>query len=224
MNDLKLVIGNKNYSSWSLRPWLFLKFFNIPFEEEMIFLYEKETEEKVQPYFSNGKVPILVDSTQGEDFRIWDSLAIIEYANDRFLNQQGWPKDVQARAIARAISAEMHSGFFALRNALGMDCKKYFPNHPISDDVQQEVDRIIDIWTYCKQHYGANGPWLFGDFSGADAMFAPVALRLSIYDVKVSRFISEYIETILHNKHMKNWIEAGKQETQIIDFNAISIG
>jgi len=223
MSDLKLVIGNKNYSSWSLRSWFFLKFFEIPFDEEMIFLYEKGTEEMAQPYFSNGKVPVLVDSEKSEDFRVWDSLAIIEYANDKFLNQQGWPKDMQARAVARAISAEMHSGFFALRNSWGMDCKKHFPNHPVPTDVQQEIDRIVDIWEYCKQHYGAGGPWLFGEFSGADAMFAPIALRFSIYDVKVSGFVSEYVDTVLQNEHIQRWIEAGKQETQVIDFGAIHI-
>ena len=143
MSDLKLVIGNKNYSSWSLRPWLFLKTFDIPFDEEMVFLYEKETQEQVRPYFSNGKVPVLVDSEKGEDFRVWDSLAIIEYVNDMFLNQQGWPKDMQARAVARAVSAEMHSGFFALRNSLGMDCKKHFPNHPVPTDVQQEMTVLL---------------------------------------------------------------------------------
>ena len=223
MSDLKLIIGNKNYSSWSLRSWFFLKFFDIPFDEEMVFLYEKETQEKVRPYFSNGKVPVLVDSAAGEDLRVWDSLAIIEYVNDKFLNQQGWPKDMRARAVARAISAEMHSSFFALRHSFGMDCKKHFPNHPVPTDVQQEIDRIIDIWEYCKQHYGTGGPWLLGEFSGADAMFAPIALRFSIYDVKVSGFVNEYIDTVLENEHIQHWIDAGKQETQVIDFDAIKI-
>ncbi len=223
MSDLKLVIGNKNYSSWSLRPWFFLKFFEISFDEKIIFLYEKGTEEKVRPYFSNGKVPVLIDSAEGEDFCVWDSLAIIEYANDKLINQHGWPKDIQARAIARAVSAEMHSGFFALRNSFGMDCKKHFPNHPIPTDVQQEINRIVDIWEHCKQHYGAGGPWLFGGFSGADAMFAPIALRFSIYGVKFSGFINEYIDTVLQHEHMQHWIEAGKQEIQVIDFDAIKI-
>jgi len=223
MNDLKLVIGNKNYSSWSLRPWLFLKYFDISFEEEMVYLYETGTKEKLQAYLSNDKVPLLFDYDEGESFQVWDSLAIIEYANDKFLNQQGWPKDLRARALARSISAEMHSGFFALRNSFGMDCKQHYPNHPVPSDVQLEIDRIITIWEYCHQNYGKSGPWLFGEFSGADAMFAPIALRLSIYDVKVSGFVREYIETVLQNEHVHSWVEAGKKETQIIDFSAINI-
>lgn len=227
MSDLKLVIGNKNYSSWSLRPWFFLKQLNIDFEEEMVFLYEDNMEANLEPYFSNGKVPLLVDrevdSNTNKGFQVWDSLAIIEYANDKFSNQQGWPSDLHARAVARAVSAEMHSGFFAIRNDLSMDCKAHYPNHPISASAQQEINRVIEIWESCKHDYGKSGPWLFGEFSGADAMFAPIAIRFSIFDVKLSGYAREYVELVLQNEHIKNWMEAGRQETQFINFDTLDI-
>lgn len=217
MNKLKLIIGNKNYSSWSLRPWFFLKNFGIDFNEELIFLYEGSTEEYLKPYFSDNKVPVLVDG----NLQIWDSLAIIEAITDKYLDKQGWPKDADARAVARSVSAEMHSGFFALRNALPMNCRKHFPNYPITDDVQTDIDRVVSVWEYCKRHYGANGPWLFGEFSGADAMFAPVVLRLSGYDVKLSGFAKEYVEMVLQNKHIRDWIEAGRGEKQTIELDEV---
>ena len=217
MNTLKLVIGNKNYSSWSLRPWIFLKNLGIDFDEEMVFLFEKDTEEKLEPYFSDGKVPVLVDG----DLQVWDSLAIIEAIADKYPDKHGWPIDAGARAIARSVSAEMHSGFFALRNALPMNCRNHFPIYPITDDVQTDIDRVVAVWKYCKQHYGANGPWLFGEFSGADAMFAPVVLRLSGYDVKLSGVANDYMTTVLQNKHIQTWIEAGKVEKQIIEMDEV---
>ena len=217
MNKLKLVIGNKNYSSWSLRPWFFLKNLNIDFSEELIFLFEDKTEESLKPYFSDGKVPILIEG----DLQVWDSLAIIETIADKYPDKQGWPKAADARAVARSISAEMHSGFFELRNALPMNCKKHFPNYPITDGVQADIDRVVSIWEYCKQHFGANGPWLFGEFSGADAMFAPIVLRLSGYDVKLTGFAKEYIKMVLQNENIKDWIEEGIKESQIIGVDEV---
>ena len=217
MNTLKLVIGNKNYSSWSLRPWFFLKNLEIDFEEEMVFLFEGDTEEKLEPYFSDGKVPVLLD----DNLRIWDSLAIIEAIADKYPDKQGWPKDADARAIARSVSAEMHSGFFALRNALPMNCKKHFLNYPITDEVQKDIERIVSVWEFCRNNYGSNGPWLFGEFSGADAMFAPVVLRLSGYDVKFSGITKNYMTTVLQNTYIQHWIEVGKSEKQIITMNEV---
>ncbi len=133
MNKLKLVIGNKNYSSWSLRPWFFLKNLNIDFEEELVWLFEEDTEARLKPYFSNEKVPILVDSSitlqDGSSLQVWDTLAIIEHIAARF--NKGWPKDAAHKSIARAVSAEMHSGFTGIRNALPMNCKKHFPDYTI---------------------------------------------------------------------------------------------
>ena len=223
MHSLKLVIGNKNYSSWSLRPWFFLKNLNIDFEEELVWLFEDETEERLNPYFSDEKVPVLVDSSitlkNKESLQVWDTLAIVEYIAD--FSGQGWPQDKGARAIARAVSAEMHSGFTAIRNALPMNCKKHFENYPITDDVQRDIDRLVNVWDYCRSNATTDGDWLFGEFSGADAMFAPVVLRLIGYDVKLTGFAHEYTQMVLGNKYMQEWVEAGKQETHIIEIDEI---
>lgn len=212
MNQLKLVIGNKNYSSWSLRPWFFLKNLDIDFEEELVFIFEDDTNQNLKPYFSNEKVPVLVDGS----FQVWDTLAIIETIADMYPEKQGWPQNIKTRAIARAASAEMHSSFFALRDALPMNIRKYFANYPISNDVQQDIDRIVKLWDYCRKHKSGQDSWLLGHFSGADAMFAPVVMRLHGYDVKLTGFASEYLDFIYNNKHMQKWISDSKKETQII--------
>lgn len=213
MSQLKLVIGNKNYSSWSLRPWFFLKNLNIDFEEELVFLFEKDTSKYLKPYLSNEKVPILIDG----DFQVWDTLAIIETIADKFPNKQGWPNNTKSKAIARTVSAEMHSSFFALRDALPMNIRKHFANYPITDDVQQDIDRIVMLWEQCQKNKSGQGSWLLGDFSGADAMFAPVVIRLHGYDVKLTGFAADYIDFIYNNQHMQKWIDDSKKETQIID-------
>ena len=208
----KLVIGNKSYSSWSLRPWFFLKNLNVDFEEELVFLFEDDTDELLSPYFSDSKVPVLQDG----DLQIWDSLAIIEYVADKYPDKQGWPADLKARAVARAISAEMHSGLAALRNALPMNCRNHFPGFLITADVQQDIDRVVSLWEFARNNYGEGGSWLFGEFSGADALFAPVVIRLSGYDVKLSGVADEYRQAVLQNEYMQQWVDAGKKETQII--------
>jgi len=223
MSSLKLVIGNKNYSSWSLRPWFFLKNLNIDFEEELVWLYEDDTEKRLKSYFSDEKVPVLVDLNSilknGEPLQVWDTLAIIEYIAD--FSGQGWPQDQAARAIAKAVSAEMHSGFTAIRNALPMNCKKHFANYPINNDVQKDIDRIVNVWDHCRANSTSNGSWLFGEFSGADAMFAPIVMRLTGYDVKLTGFAQEYTQMALENQHMQAWVEAGKKETHIIDVDEV---
>ena len=223
MSSLKLVIGNKNYSSWSLRPWFFLKNLNIDFEEELVWLFEEDTEERLKPYFSDEKVPVLIDSNttlkNGEPLQIWDTLAIIEYIAD--FSGQGWPQDNGTKAIARSVSAEMHSGFTALRNALPMNCKKHFANYPIADDVQQDINRIVDVWDYCRSNTSSHGPWLCGEFSGADAMFAPVVMRLTGYDVPLTGFAHEYTQMVLENVFMQEWVNAGEKETHIIAIDEV---
>ncbi len=212
MSNLELVIGNKNYSTWSLRPWFFLKNLDIAFKEKMVFLFEDDTNDILSPYFSNDKVPVLVD----EDLQVWDTLAIIEYAADKFPEKQGWPADIKARAIARSAAAEMHSSFMALRNALPMNLRKHFPDYPIDDDVKADIQRMVELWEYCKQNAAVEGPWLMGEFSGVDAMYAPAVMRLIGYDVKLSGFAAEYADFVLNNQHIQDWMAAGKKETQII--------
>lgn len=213
MNKLKLVIGNKNYSTWSLRPWFFLKQLDIEFDEEMVWLFEDDMEEKLEKYFSNAKVPILVEG----DLSIWDTLAIIETVADKFPEKQGWPADANTRAMARSVAAEMHSSFTDLRNALPMNIRKHYPDYPITEDVQTDLNRIFAIWDYCRANKVSDGPWLFGDFSGTDAMFAPVVMRLINYDIKLSGFAAKYVDYVHNSATMQEWIEDSKSETKIIE-------
>ena len=191
----------------------------IDFNEELVYLYEESTAEKLSPYFSNEKVPILVVSNNdtANTLEVWDTLAIIETIADKYPSTQGWPALSDARAVARTVSAEMHSSFNAVRNALPMNCRKHFPNHPIDLDVQQDIDRIVSLWEYCSNNYGKDGPWLFGQFSGADAMFAPIVLRFIGYDVKLTGFAAEYVKMVSNNKYIQEWVEAGTKETHIIE-------
>jgi len=153
----------------------------------------------------------------GNVFQVWDSLAIIETIADKFPEKQGWPKEAKARAVARTVSAEIHSSLFALRNALPMNLRKHFANYPITNDVQLDIDRVTLLWEYCRQHGNNKDFWLFGDFSGADAMFAPVVMRLLGYDVELKGFAAEYIEFVYNNKYMQEWINDSTKETQIIE-------
>ena len=156
MSKLKLVIGNKNYSTWSLRPWFFLTQLDIEFDEEIVWLFEDDMEVKLEKYFSNAKVPVLVDN----NMNVWDTLAIIEYITDKFPEKQGWPNDLKTRAMARSVAAEMHSSFTDLRNALPMNIRKHFPNYPITNEVQTDLNRIFALWDYCRKNKVSNGPWL----------------------------------------------------------------
>lgn len=209
-----LVIGNKNYSSWSLRPWIFMKQTGIDFSEKRVPLFTDTMISDLEPYFSNSKVPILVD-----DIIVWDSLAIMEYLSEKYLAGRGWPVDEKARAIARSVSAEMHSSFAELRNALPMNCRKKFPNYKISPAVQLDIDRVKALWKKCRTDYGQNGEWLFGDFSIADAMFVPVALRFTGYDVALNDVEESYVQTVLANKYIHEWIESGRMETEVIEID-----
>ncbi|MEQ1530617.1 MAG: glutathione S-transferase family protein [Methylococcales bacterium] len=210
--SLTLVIGNKNYSSWSLRPWLFLKYHNIPFTEVRIPLYRDDSKSKILDYSPAGKVPILLD----EQITVWDSLAILDYLAERFPQTQGWPEQAAQRALARSLAAEMHSGFSQLRSHCGMNCHRPPASKQLPEAVQADVERIGQIWQQCRQDYSEHGPWLFGRFSIVDAMFAPVALRFYSYQIATNRVAQAYINTVLENPALREWLEAGKQETEII--------
>ncbi|WP_256857687.1 glutathione S-transferase family protein [Solemya velum gill symbiont] len=174
MSKLTLVIGNKNYSSWSLRPWVFMKHYQVVFEEKRIALFTDTTTDELSIYNSNFKVPILKEN----EFEVWDSLSILEYVSEQYLSGQGWPADANARAVARSISTEMHSSFFNVRNELPMNCRKEFNGIKLSEGAVSEIERIKELWRRCRSEYGSGGEWLFGKYSIADAMFAPVALTL----------------------------------------------
>jgi len=212
---LKLVIGNKNYSSWSMRPWLALRANNIPFDEIFVPLYtdNKADKDRILSFTHSGKVPALIDG----DVTIWDSLAIIEYVAERFPEAGLWPEDRARRAHARSISAEMHSGFTALRNECGMNLHRPVRAVDLSDDARANVARIQEIWVECRERYGTQGPFLFGGFGAADAMFAPVVHRFRTYAIPVAPQAAAYMETMMALPAFAEWTRAGLAETLVIE-------
>ena len=219
MSKLTLIIGNKNYSSWSLRPWIFMRQAKIEFAEKRIALFTETTDEELSPYFSDSKVPILLD----DDYVVWDTLAILEYVSENYMEGKGWPSDSKARAMARSVSAEMHSSFNSLRNALPMNCRKKFTNYKLSAETQRDIERVKDIWRKCRTVYGSQGDWLFGEYSIADAMYAPVVLRLVGYDVPLSGVEKSYVQTVLSDPGIVEWIAAGKEETEVIAEDEVEV-
>ncbi len=212
MSALTLVIGNKNYSSWSLRPWFFLKYFEIPFSEVRVSLYSDGYKEQILKYSSAGKVPTLRDV----DLSVWDSLSILEYLSDKFPEKKGWPDDIKARAKARSICAEMHAGFFDLRSEMPMNCRKVFEDFTPSEKATKDITRIRKIWSDCLEEYSSGGPWLFGRFSIVDCMYAPVVMRFTIYGISLSEQEAQYVKTVKNHPAMVEWINAGKEEPEII--------
>ena len=211
---LTLVIGNKNYSSWSLRPWLALKTAGIPFDEIRIPLYQAGSKDKILVHSPSGKVPCLLDGK----LAIWDSLAICEYVAETHPKANLWPVDPEARAVARSISAEMHSGFMALRGKLSMDIRLHATNTRYGPDVHRDIERITTIWRDCRFRYGAGGPFLFGAFSIADAMYAPVVTRFVSYGIHVDSFSEHYMQAVLALPAMQDWIHDALHETETIQY------
>ena len=197
-----LVIGNKNYSSWSMRPWIAMKVLGIDFQEKRIPLYGPGAKEEILLESPAGKVPILIDGAT----RVWDSLAILEYLAEK--HPAMWPSAREARAAARSISAEMHSGFPSLRTHMSMNVRKRYPGKGRTPEVLAEIGRINAIWS------GAKGPFLFGAFSAADAMYAPVVLRFRTYEVGVAN--RAYYDAMLALPAMKEWIAAAEREKESI--------
>src|SRR3984893_15841010 len=192
---LTLVIGNKNYSSWSMRPWLAMRAGNIAFGEVFIPLYtdNKADKERILSFTRSGKVPALIDG----DVTVWDTLAIIEYIAERFPEARLWPEDRAMRAHARSVSAEMHSGFAALRNECGMNLHRPVGAKALSGDARADIARIQESWSECRERYGKFGPYLFGAFSGADAMYAPVVHRFRTYAIEVTPAVRDYMDTMI---------------------------
>ena len=209
---MKLVIGNKNYSSWSLRSWLLLKEAGIDFEEHRILMDTDEFAAEVARFSPAGFVPVLLI----EDRAVWDTLAIAETVAEMYPDKGLWPGDPVARAHARSISAEMHSGFAALREAMPMNCRAMGRKVTLSDEVAADIDRIFAIWTDCHHRYGGDGNWLFGDFSIADAMFAPVVLRFRTYGINLSASASVYPARLLESEAMQDWLLESESETEVI--------
>lgn len=203
MNDsLTLIIGTPRYSTWSLRPWLMLKMAGIAFQTTEITLRQPDTKEQILKYSPSGKVPLLIDGP----LRIWDSLAIGEYLAEKFPQAHLWPQTPEERAWARSVSAEMHSGFQALRSTCPMDIGLDSPLAELSDDLKTDIHRIETIWTACREHHEKAGPFLFGGFTIADAMFAPVVTRFQTYHLPRNTVAQAYMDTILNLSQMQDWI------------------
>ncbi|MEM9092513.1 MAG: glutathione S-transferase family protein [Cyanobacteria bacterium P01_F01_bin.53] len=210
---MQLIIGNKNYSSWSLRAWLLLTTFNLEFEEVQESLrqdtHEGSLKGRLGKYSPTSRVPVLIDN----QLTVWDSLAIGEYVSEQYLGGKGWPADVALRAEARAICAEMHSGFMGLRCELPMNCRATRQVTP-SEAAKQDIARIDEIWSHCMTHY--EGPWLFGNFSIADSFYAPVVLRFQTYGISLSEAANRYQAFALQYEALNKWVDAGKAETEIV--------
>ncbi|MBR0716116.1 glutathione S-transferase family protein [Bradyrhizobium liaoningense] len=214
MAALTLAIGNKNYSSWSMRPWLALRASGIPFEEVFIPLYTDQADkDKILAFSRAGKVPVLVDG----DITVWDSLAIIEYLAERFPDAKLWPEDRAARAHARAVCAEMHSGFQALRNECGMNLRRPIGPVALSADAEANIARVQELWLDCRARYGAGGPFLFGRFGAADAMYAPVVHRFRTYAIPVAPEVKAYLDAMMALPAFQEWTTAGIAETLVIE-------
>ncbi len=218
MTDLTLTIGDKNLSSWSLRPWILMKQAGIPFAEKNIRLDQPETRKVLAETSPSGLVPFLAHTTDSDEIRIWDSLAIAEYLNELYPEKQLWPADIKARAHARAVSAEMHSGFGAMRAVWPMQFLRQDLKHLTSGGVQRDIDRIAQIWGECRTKFGAKhesgGPFLFGVFSIADAMYAPVVSRFTTYGpLELSADAAAYIEAMSALPTMKEWGDGAKMQT-----------
>ena len=212
MAQLTLIIGNKNYSSWSLRPWLAMKQSGIEFLEVCIPLDTPTTQQEILKYSAAGKVPIL---KHGE-LTIWDSLAICEYVAELFPQANLWTQDIAKRAIARCVSAEMHSGFSNLRQHLPMNCRARLAGKGIQP-AQVDINRITTIWRECREKFMNEGDFLCGTFTIADAMFAPVASRIVTYDVKLDPISSAYVEQIYALPAMQEWLKAASLESEYLE-------
>ncbi len=214
---MKLLIGNRNYSSWSLRPWLVLRHFDIAFEDEVLQLSGPGWREKIAAQSPTGRVPVLIDG----DLVVPETIAIIEYLADSFPDKPIWPTDRKARALARAAAAEMHAGFSALRSHAPMNLRASHPGKVDLDAVRGDLHRVETLWGSLLEKSG--GPYLFGAFSAADAMFAPLATRLRTYELPVSDMAGRYIEAIYALPAFQDWLGMALQEPWVVDDDEIDV-
>lgn len=212
MSNLHLVIGNKNYSSWSLRPWMALSMAGIPFRETVIPLDTPETAKLIAEHSGAGRVPVLHHGRQA----VWESLAIMEYLAELFPEKHLWPRTVSARAVARSVANEMHAGFGALRSSCPMNIRRPKKPVPLNEATKRDIARIEEIWRGCRAKYGKGGKFLFGKFSIADAMYTPVVSRFETYAIAVSPDTRIYMDAILTTPAFNAWREAALKETWIV--------
>jgi glutathione S-transferase len=209
---LELVIGNKNYSSWSMRPWVLLRQAQIAFQEVQLKFDENTRVIGIEKYSAAGKVPVLL--IDGEP--VWDTLAICETAAELFPKKQLWPEDEKARRAARSICAEMHSGFQALRGRMPMNIRSSHPGKGMTPESRRDIDRVVALWTECRERFGGAGNFLFGRFSIPDAFYAPVVMRFQTYAVKLPPAAQAYCEAVRSLAAVKQWVEAALRETEFV--------
>jgi len=218
--SLTLVIGNKNYSSWSLRPWIFLTHFQVPFEEVRLALDTPEFHDGIERWSPSGRVPVLHDA----GLVVWDSLAICEYVNEHFLDRRGWPTERRARAHARSAAAEMHSGFAALRGQLPMNCRRRPDGYRWDADAQRDIDRVQQLWRDLRARYAHGGDFLCGEFGLVDAMFAPVAVRFRGYGVECDEVSAAYRDALLGTAAFRAWdAQAHAEAERIGKYEALAL-
>lgn len=214
---LRLIIGNKNYSSWSLRPWIAMKAAAIAFEETVISLDAPDFKARIAALSGAGKVPVLLDG----NVRVWDSLAIIEYLAEKFPHAGLWPAQEHARAHARAVAAEMHSGFLPLRRHLPMNVRRPVKPRPLDNGAKADVARIETVWNECRAQFGTGGPFLYGKFSAADAMYAPVVWRFHTYAVEASATTRTYMDAVLALPATRDWQDAARREPWVLEHDEV---
>lgn len=217
MTSLALVIGNKNYSSWSLRPWFLMTHSGIPFEEIRLPLDTVTFHREIPKYNAARRVPVLCHG----DLRIVDSLAIAEYLAEQFPQSQLWPADRESRALARSVCAEMHSSFLALRDAMPMNCRAVGRRVAMDGAVSENIERIRTLWRECRERHADRGPWLFGVFSIADAFYAPVASRFRTYGVPCGEVEKAFVEHVLSQPAMRDWYTAAAAEPETIEHEEV---
>jgi glutathione S-transferase len=209
---MQLVIGNKNYSSWSMRPWVLLRQAGIAFEEVQLKFGEGTKVIGIEKYSKAGKVPVLI--VDGEP--VWDTLAICETVAEMHPEKHLWPEDDKARRVARSICAEMHSGFPALRGKMPMNIRKHYPGKGMTPESRRDIDRVVAIWTECRERFGGAGNFLFGRFSIPDAFYAPVVMRFRTYAVSLPPVAKAYCEAVEALSAVREWMDAGRRETEFV--------
>ena len=219
MSKPVLVIGNKCYSSWSLRGWLPLRHYAIGFEERRLPLETEEFAREIGKYTPTRRVPVLIDGAT----TVWDSLAICEYVNERWLDGKGWPVERVARAHARTVCAEMHAGFAGLRGALPMDCRASGATVMVNAAARADIARMRELIADCRSRFGAGGPWLCGEFSLADCYFAPIVVRFKGYGVPMSRTVAEWVESVWALPALVEWVAAGRAEHETVPADILSL-
>ena len=207
-----LIIGNKNYSSWSLRPWIALRATGIAFTEQKLGFFTEEFSRRVSAVSPAGLVPVLLDG----DFAVWDSLAICEYLAERHPEARLWPQDPKARARARSLAAQMHSGFGAMRQALPMNVEARLPGIDLPEAARQDISRLQAIWHDTRAEFGQGGPFLFGEFSIADAFFAPVVSRFNTYAIAAAGSVRDYMDAVLALPAMQEWTRDALAEATFV--------